>query len=215
MTEGGKDVHMLIITDHFTRYAQAVVASSQTAKCTTQALWDWFVVNCGLPESIVSDQGQNFKSYLISELCKLTKVWKLHTIPYHPQTNGQCEQFNHTLIDMLGTLPPNKKSSWWDMVPMLVHVYSCTRSTVPGLAHTIWCMARNPNFQSVYILVPIAQKWMPLQVLNLCENCLKDWSWHKKTGQHVTEKENSRHKQNYDHKIRCTWWYGSCQEDRL
>ena len=36
--EGGKDVHILVITDHFTRYAQAIVTSSQTAKCTTQNL---------------------------------------------------------------------------------------------------------------------------------------------------------------------------------
>ena len=38
-TKGGKDVHMLIITDHFMRYVQAVVTSFQTAKCTAQALW--------------------------------------------------------------------------------------------------------------------------------------------------------------------------------
>ena len=35
VTEGGKDVHMLIFTDHFMRYAQALVISLQTAKCTT------------------------------------------------------------------------------------------------------------------------------------------------------------------------------------
>ena len=40
VTEGGKDVHTLIITDHFTWYAQALEASSQTVKCTAQALWD-------------------------------------------------------------------------------------------------------------------------------------------------------------------------------
>ena len=43
-TEGGKDDHMLIITDHFTRYAKALITSSQTAKSTAQALWDQFVV---------------------------------------------------------------------------------------------------------------------------------------------------------------------------
>ena len=32
-TESGKDVHVFIITDHFMRYAQALV-TSQTAKCT-------------------------------------------------------------------------------------------------------------------------------------------------------------------------------------
>ena len=31
-TEGGKDVHMLVIMDYFTQYAQALVTSSQTAK---------------------------------------------------------------------------------------------------------------------------------------------------------------------------------------
>ena len=38
-TEGGKDVYMLVITDHFMRYAQALVTSLQTATCTAQALW--------------------------------------------------------------------------------------------------------------------------------------------------------------------------------
>ena len=37
---------------------------------------------------------------------------------------------------------------------------------------------------------------MSLQVLNLCNNCVK-------TTQHVIEKENKRHKQNYSHKTRC------------
>ena len=31
VTEGGKDVHVLIIMGHFTQYAQALVTSSQTA----------------------------------------------------------------------------------------------------------------------------------------------------------------------------------------
>ena len=64
--EVGKDVHMLIIIDHFTRYSQALVTSLQTAKFTSQALCDQFVVQYGLPESIISDHGQNFKSDLIS-----------------------------------------------------------------------------------------------------------------------------------------------------
>ena len=29
----------------------------------------------------------------------------------------------------MGISPPNKKSSWRDMVPTLVHAYNCTRST--------------------------------------------------------------------------------------
>ena len=43
--EGGKDVHILVIIDQFTWYVQAVVSSSQTAKCTAQNLWDKFIVH--------------------------------------------------------------------------------------------------------------------------------------------------------------------------
>ena len=59
-TEGGKDLHMLVITDHFMWYAQVLVTSSQTARCSTKALWDRFIVHYRLPKSIVSDQGWNF-----------------------------------------------------------------------------------------------------------------------------------------------------------
>ena len=32
--KGGKDAHMLVITNHFIQYAKALVTSSQTVKCT-------------------------------------------------------------------------------------------------------------------------------------------------------------------------------------
>ena len=63
--EGGKDVHILVITDHFTQYAQAIVTCSQTSKCTAQNLWDKFIVHYGLPEKILTDQGCNVESDLL------------------------------------------------------------------------------------------------------------------------------------------------------
>ena len=73
-------------------------------------------------------------SDLISEIYNLAKVSKIHTGPYHPHKRGQCECFNHTLINLLGTLPPSKKSSWRDMVPMLVYAYNCTKNTATGFS---------------------------------------------------------------------------------
>ena len=60
VNEGGKDVHILVITNHFTWYTQALVTSSQTVKCTAQNLWDKFIVHYGLPENILTDQGHIF-----------------------------------------------------------------------------------------------------------------------------------------------------------
>ena len=71
--KSGKDVNVLIITDHFTRYAQAHITSSQKAPIVAETLWDQFFVHYGFPEKILSDQGRNFESQLISELCELTR----------------------------------------------------------------------------------------------------------------------------------------------
>ena len=84
---------------------QAIVVTSQTAKCTVQNLWDKFIVHYGLPEKILTDQGWNFESDLLKALCEIAQVKKIRRSGYHPQTNGQCNHFNATSINMLGTLP--------------------------------------------------------------------------------------------------------------
>ena len=45
----------------------------------------------GVPESLLSDQGRNFKSNLFKEVLELLDVHKLRTTPYHPQCDGQTE----------------------------------------------------------------------------------------------------------------------------
>ena len=108
----GNIENVLVITDHFTRYALAYPSKTQTAQATARIIWDNFICHYGFPEKFISDQGRNFESDLIKELCKIAGVKKLHTTPYHPQENGQCERFNSTLCNMLGTLSEEEKSDW-------------------------------------------------------------------------------------------------------
>ena len=122
----GLEENVLVITDHFTRYAQVYVTRTQMAQTMAKTLWDKFIVHYGLPKKILMDQGCNFESQLVAELCELMGVQKIWTSPYHPQTNGQCERFNSTLINMLATLPKEKKSEWKKHVGTLVHAYNFT-----------------------------------------------------------------------------------------
>ena len=105
LTLGGKandsrSINILIVTEHFMRYAQTYIMSKQTAVIVAHTLWENFLVHYGWPEKILTDQGKSFENNLIKELCKLAQVKKLHTSPYHPESYGQCEGFNAKLINM-------------------------------------------------------------------------------------------------------------------
>ena len=85
-SKGGIE-NILVVTDHFTRYAQAFPTKYQTAKTTAQVLFDNFVVHYGFPARIHSDQGRNFESSIISHLCKLAQV-SLHSVSRDGQWTG-------------------------------------------------------------------------------------------------------------------------------
>ena len=141
----GQVKNVLVITDHFTRYAQAFPTKSQTAKVTAKVLWHNFICHYGFLEKFISDQGRNFESQLIADLCKLAKVKKIRTSPYHPMTNGQCERFNRTLCDMLGTLETEDKADWKAFLHTLTHAYNCTRNSSTGFSPFHLMFGRHPR----------------------------------------------------------------------
>ena len=141
----GNVENVLIITDHFTRYAQAFSSKTEVALATAKLLWNNFILHYGFPSKIITDQGRNFESELIENLCQVAEVRKLRTSPYHSQTNGQCEHFNSTLFIMLGTLTPQQKKDWKSHVPTLVHTYNCIRNAATWFSPCHLLFGRKPR----------------------------------------------------------------------
>ena len=55
------------------------------------------------PTQLHSDQGRQFESSIMSEVCKLLGIAKSRTTAYHPQCDGLVERHNRTLLAMLST----------------------------------------------------------------------------------------------------------------
>ena len=62
---------MLSITDHFTKYVKAIPLPNQTAETIADAFVRGWVAVFGAPHMLHTDQGRNFDSELIAEVCKM------------------------------------------------------------------------------------------------------------------------------------------------
>ena len=122
--------NVLVMTDHFTRYALAVVTKDQMAKTVAKVFYEHFIAVFGAPSKLLSNRGANFMSALVKELCSAFGIQKCRTTAYHAQCNGQVEHFHQTLFCMIGKLSCNKKAQWEQHLPELLQAYNSTWSAV-------------------------------------------------------------------------------------
>ena len=86
----------------------------------------------GIRARLVVDNGPEFRSELFSEVCKLLEVDKLHTTPYHPQTNGCIERFHLTLNRMLGKVIAENQKDWDSHLPAVLSAYRASKHESTG-----------------------------------------------------------------------------------
>ncbi|CAI5684485.1 unnamed protein product [Oreochromis niloticus] len=140
-----KSVDVLVVTDHFTKMAQAFLCPNQSAKAVAHQLWHNYFCIYGFPKRLHSDQGANFESVLIAELLNVAGVQKSHTTPYHPMGNGSCERMNRTLGNMIRALPPRAKQRWPDALKALTFAYNCTVHETTGYVPFLLMFGRVPR----------------------------------------------------------------------
>ena len=136
-------------------------------------------------------------------MCSLAKVKKLHTSPYHPETNGQCEHFNATLSSMVGTLPGHAKKDWQGWITTLTHAYNCTVSSVMGFSPYFLMFGRNPKLPlDIDLGIPTVEQGSTSQQSYAQKLC--SWlQWAYKRAEENSRKESEHHKKYYDQRVKC------------
>ena len=122
----GSFENVLAITDHFTRYVKAIRMKNMTAKATTEVFYNNFIIHYGLPQRIHNDQGANFESKLLREVCQLLNTKKSRTTPCPRMDNGMCVLTEH-YVTQLVLVNQTRKKDQKRYIQTIVHVYNCTR----------------------------------------------------------------------------------------
>ncbi|KAK0134216.1 Retrovirus-related Pol polyprotein from transposon 412 [Merluccius polli] len=140
--------NVLVITDHFMKFAIAIPTRDQKATTAAKALWENLIAPYAGPDP---NAALYFESHTIKELCFLIGAEKVRTTPYHPQGNP-VERFNRTLLSMLGTLEEKDKHHWRDYVKPLVHAYNCTQNDTTGYSPYKLMFGRQPTLPVDFVL---------------------------------------------------------------
>ena len=77
--------YILAVTDYFTRWTEVYAIPDQTASTCAYVLLEEFFMRYGFPLSLHSDQGKNYESQLMAELCEMLEIRKTRTSPGHQQ----------------------------------------------------------------------------------------------------------------------------------
>ena len=86
--------YLLVVQNHSSKWPFAKAIPGQKAERIVQILKDDVFTLVGPPQRLHSDQGRNFESHILGDLCKAFGVNKSHTTPYHPMGNGLVERMN-------------------------------------------------------------------------------------------------------------------------
>eukprot|EP00731_Ephydatia_muelleri_P022337 Em0014g928a len=126
--------YVLVAVDHFTKWAEAYGIPNQEAATVARKLVDEMFCRFSPLEQLHSDQGRQFESELVKEVCKLLEIKKTHTTPYHPQCNGIVERFNRTLLGMLATMVDSYPSSWEQNIRRVCLAYNSSVHASTGFS---------------------------------------------------------------------------------
>ncbi|KAL5491798.1 hypothetical protein EMCRGX_G017162 [Ephydatia muelleri] len=142
--ESENTVMVGVVSNPFQKYTPAEMRQMQLddttiqpvhcAEATTVAkkLVDEMFCRFSPPEQLHSDQGRQFESDLVKEICELLQIRKTRTTPYHPQCNGMVERFNRTLLDMLSTAVGNHQADWQQHIRKLCLAYNSSVHSSTG-----------------------------------------------------------------------------------
>ncbi|KAL5516359.1 hypothetical protein EMCRGX_G001657 [Ephydatia muelleri] len=108
--------YILVIADYFTKWSEGYPIPNMEAITVAKCLVNEFICRFGVPEQLHSDQGRNFESKVIKNICDLLQIRKTRTSPITP---------NRMVVDA--------ERDWDVQLPLLMFAYRTSMHETNGV----------------------------------------------------------------------------------
>jgi transposase InsO family protein len=138
---------LLVISDRFSKLTRTVPLRTITALGVAKAFCDAWVFSYEPPRYLITDKGTQFYAKVFLAVCRELGIAKILTTAYHPQTNGQVERFNRTIIKSLRGYFERRQNDWDEHSSAITFCYNCRVQYSLNLAPFELIMSRPPHCQ--------------------------------------------------------------------
>ena len=98
----------------------------------------------GAPKYLLTDNGKQFAAKFFDSVCGLLGVRHYFTAFYHPQTNGQTERFNKTIMERLRHFAADYQTDWDLYIQPLTYAYNMQVHRSTGTTPFDLILSRHP-----------------------------------------------------------------------
>ena len=134
-----------MIADRFSKLVRTVPLKTITTFNVATAFCHHWVFVYGPPKILLSDNGTQFNSKFFRSCCLILGVEQRFTTAYHPQTNGQVERFNRTILSQLRKYIGEHQKDWDLYNGALTYAYNTQVHSSTGFTPFELVLSRPPQ----------------------------------------------------------------------
>lgn len=195
--------YLLVMCDRFTKLTRAVPLKDTTAMDVVSAFLDHWVAAYGIPDSTLTDNGPQFASVLFQGVLSLLGIVANFATPYHPQTNGQVERFNHTIIRQLRHYVSDHVKTWDQYASVLTTAYnSQVHATTGEVPFSFVCPRRLPAIAVEHLSRPDETPGEELTPAHAKAKFMANLADQIPRVQEAMDKAQARYKRHFDRQVK-------------
>ena len=140
--------YVVVFSDYLSKWPEAFALKDAKAETIARVFVEELICRHSAPVKLLSDQGRNFMSEVIAEVCRYFSVNKINSTAYRPQTNGLTERFNRTLCEMLSSFINDRQTDWDKYLPIVLFAYRVSSQSSTGETPFTLLYGRDARFPS-------------------------------------------------------------------
>ena len=146
--------YILSIHDELTKYLILVPLKTQRTESIINAFIEHYIYIYLAPKTILTDQGQNFGSDLMTKFEEAFKIKHVKTTSFHPQNNGFLERTHASVKDLIRTALHDNDKEWDEVLNFICLGYNTAKHEGTGFSPFELTFERKANLPSAISKFP-------------------------------------------------------------